>query len=123
MEKVGSVLSVLGMLALMLAVFAGAYYVSRFMGRQYRRQGTAGRSIEILDQALLGKDGQLVLVRVKSKVYLVAAGPNGASKIDELDAADFPKTSSDSGSVPPSFLQVLKDAVHKQDGSSGGGAL
>jgi flagellar biogenesis protein FliO len=121
MEVVWSVLSMLGMLAIMIAIFAGAYYVTRFVGGRYVQPGSAGKRIRVLDQAITGKEERLLLVKVAEKVYLIASGPAGTQKLDELDPALFPEESAPQAENAPPFLHVLSEAVRRQHSGTAGG--
>ena len=122
MEMFWSVLSMLGMLALMVAIFAGAYYVTRYFGGRYGAPGVSGGKIRVLEQAATGKEERLLIVRVADKVYLLASGPAGTTKLDELDPALFPEEAAQPAPGAENFLQVLSDAIRKQHGGTGGDA-
>ncbi|MCI2047888.1 MAG: flagellar biosynthetic protein FliO [Faecalibacterium sp.] len=121
MEMLWAVLSMLGMIALMIAIFAGAYYVTRFLGSRYGAPGVSGGKIRVLDQAATGKEERLLIVRVADKVYLLAAGPAGTTKLDELDPALFPDTPVQPAAGADNFLQVLQTAIHRQHSGTAGG--
>lgn len=113
-EELNTVLSMAGTLILMVAVFAGAYFASKWFAKKYNPSGgTAAGNIEVLDRTALGKDQYLILVRVAGRVYLLGVASQQITKIEELDPENLrfqentPKTAMDFGAM-------LKEAFGKQ---------
>lgn len=71
-----------------VAVIAGAYYVTYFFGSRAARVQSA-REIKILDRFSLSKDKAFYLVRVKGKVYFIAMAHQSAALIDTFDGSEF----------------------------------
>ncbi len=121
MEVLWSALSVLGMLLVMVAIFAGAYWFTKKFGGQYAQYGASGRRIQILDQAATGRDQRLLLVRVADKVYLLSAGGTAVTKLDEYDGMLFPEDSEPQQPQSESFLHVLERAARGLKDTATGG--
>jgi flagellar biogenesis protein FliO len=71
-----------------VAVIAGAYYVTYFLGSRAARVQSA-REIKILDRFSLSKDKAFYLVQVKGKVYFIAMAHQSAALIDTFDGSEF----------------------------------
>lgn len=85
-------LSMIGTLLLMVAVFVGAYYASRYIGKKYQPNGSGG-NLHVLDRLSLGREQTLLLVRVGSKVLLLGCTGKSVEKLDELDPSEFEEES------------------------------
>lgn len=79
------VLSVVGTLALMIAVFAGAYYFSKYFGKRYGTRSGPTKNLSILEGQSVGKDGALLIVKVAGRAFLVGATPREFTFLSELD--------------------------------------
>ena len=55
-QGVLTVLQGIGTLVLMLAVFVGAYYFSKFLSKKYQPKYGDARNIEIIERMAVGKD-------------------------------------------------------------------
>lgn len=110
------VLTGVGTLALMVLVFAGAYWASRFLAARY--QGTSGKvgSLRVLEQTVLGKDSKLMLVQVDEKVYLLGVGAQSVTLLDSFPAQERPPLQPPG--APPSFRDVLRNIREKGGGAS-----
>lgn len=82
------VLSVVGTLALMIAVFAGAYYFSKYFGKRYGTRGGPAKNLSVFECQNVGKDGALLIVKAAGRAFLVGATPREFTFLSELD----PKT-------------------------------
>lgn len=116
MDQIMPVLSAAGTLLLVLAIFAGAYYVSKLVGRRYQKiSPVSGRNIEILERMPLGKDQYLLVAKTAGKTYLLGVTANHIEKIDELDAAQILAPPEQNSAAVPDFLHILKKAVGKEN--------
>jgi flagellar biosynthetic protein FliO len=88
-EGVNLALSLLGMLLLLLLIFAGAYFTTRFIGGRYQGRMGAGKNAEILERVPLGRDGSLLIVRAGGKVLLLGVTSHHIDRLAELDEAPF----------------------------------
>lgn len=115
MDELMAILSMIGTLILMIGVFVGAYFVSKWVAKKYSPTGGSSMgNIEILDRSSLGKDQHLVLVRSGGKVLLLGVTAHNIQKIDELD----PETITINDAPVPAkvdFVNVLKDAFQKRN--------
>ena len=109
------VLSLLGMLLVIGAVLALAYWCTRFIGRQGlpgmpRTGSQAAENMALLWQHNVGKNERLVLVRVHSRCLLL--GVTGGSirvltELSEEEAKEWLAQAPPEGSAP-NFAQVLR---------------
>ena len=112
-QTVESILVGIGTIVLMLAVFVGAYYFSKFFAKQYQPKiGGKERNIEIIERMPVGKDQTLALVKVSDKVFLLAFTAQSVTKIEEMDASLFPENSEASGAGETSFTTFFTDAYN-----------
>ena len=85
-----TILTGIGTVVLMLAVFVGAYYFSKFISKKYQPKYGSAKNIEIIERMVVGKDQSLALVKVLDKVFLLAFTAQSVTKIEEMDASLFP---------------------------------
>lgn len=82
------ILSVIGLLAVVLLVLAGAYAFTRWAGKNLGGSFGAGlaggRRLEVLDRAGLGKDQTLLVVRAGQRYLLLGSTPAGVTLLAEL---------------------------------------
>ena len=83
------VLSAIGLLAVVLLVLAGAYFFTRWAGKNLGGSGFfagvgGGRRLEVLDRAGLGKDQALLVVRAGQRYLLLGSTPTGVTLLAEL---------------------------------------
>ncbi|MBR2877046.1 MAG: flagellar biosynthetic protein FliO [Clostridia bacterium] len=110
-QGVLTVLQGIGTLVLMLAVFVGAYYFSKFLSKKYQPKYGDARNIEIIERMAVGKDQSLALAKVSDKVFLLAFTAHSVTKIEEMDASLFPeKNISQAGET--SFMTFFTDAYN-----------
>ena len=106
-----ALVSTIGTLVLMIAVFVGAYYTSKVVGTKYQGSKINGKSnIDIIERKAIGKDQAIVIVKVCDKVVLLGVTHDNIQKIDTLDPEAF------LGYEPPEparFTNILKDAINK----------
>ena len=112
-QTVESILVGIGTIVLMLAVFVGAYYFSKFFAKQYQPKiGGKERNIEIIERMAVGKDQSLALVRVSDKVFLLAFTAQSVTKIEEMDASLFPAKTETFKVEETSFMTFFTDAYN-----------
>lgn len=109
------ILTSVGMLVLMVLVFVGAYWASRFLAARY--QGTSGRpgAMRVLEHVPLGKDSKLALVQVQNTIYLLGVGAEQITLLDSFPAEDW-KAAPQPDSAIPSFRDVLRTMREKGGG-------
>ena len=81
------ILSLLGLLAVVVLVLAGAYAFTRWAGKNLSG-GFAGvggaRRIQVLDRAGLGREQSLLVVRAGERYLLLGSSPAGLTLLAEL---------------------------------------
>ena len=112
------VLSIVGTLALMIAVFVGAYYFLKYFGQHYRTRYGATKNLSILESQSVGKDGALLIVEAAGRAFLVGATPREFTLLSELDPETL--TTPDSSESPKTdfsaaFKTALRGFGKKQD--------
>ncbi len=110
------ILSVIFMLLLIIAVFVGAYFTSKFVGGKYQSSVTKGKSkIEIIERKNIGKDQFLLLVKIEDKTMFLGATPQNINKIDDVELTQTQEDldSEQKSITPPKFVDVLKDMINK----------
>ena len=110
-ERLIAIGSMIGLLILMVLIFAAAYAVTRFLGRQYAVQTSPARAIKVIDKLVLGKDSFLLIVEAGEKTLLLGAGPQRISTLAELDGEmidSLPPAESASG-----FFDMLTSRINR----------
>lgn len=114
LETITAIGSVIVTLLLMMAVFVGAYYFSKFVANGY--QGNTGANslgnIEIIERRMIGKDQSLLVVKIEDKFWLISATPHNINKIDVLEGEAFTKTPT-TPTTPPNFFTILTNIRNK----------
>lgn len=111
-QGVLTVLQGIGTLVLMLAVFVGAYYFSKFLSKKYQPKYGDARNIEIIERMAVGKDQSLALVKVSDKVFLLAFTAQSVTKIEEMDASLFPENTVVQNAGENNFMTFFTDAYN-----------
>ncbi len=112
-QTVETILVGIGTIVLMLAVFVGAYYFSKFFAKQYQPKiGGKLKNIEIIERMAVGKDQSLALVRVSDKVFLLAFTAQSVTKIEEMDASLFPENTVVQNTGENNFMTFFTDAYN-----------
>ncbi|MEL7608368.1 MAG: flagellar biosynthetic protein FliO [Bacillota bacterium] len=101
--------STLLLIALLLLVFVGAYYATKVLSGR-TKSSMRGGYMRIKDSMLLGRDKQLILLEVGSKVYLLgisgqSVGLVGTLEKDELTPLAEQK---ETGSAFSGFREILQ---------------
>lgn len=114
-EEFQLALSMIGTLLLMVAIFVGAFFVSKWVAKRYQAPGSSGfqGNMEVLERVVVGKDQCLLLVKVTGRVFLLGVTPHQIEKIEEMDPDAIVKKESGPG-MKTDFLSVFKDAFQKQ---------
>lgn len=110
MEELKTILTAVGMLLMMVAIFAGAYWVPKLIAKNYRGSGTLPDKLRIISKVPLGKDQSLIVVRAADRLFLLGATSHDISLITELDPADFPLATPEAPTITGAdFSSVLKN--------------
>ncbi len=107
-----TILTGIGTVVLMLAVFVGAYYFSKFISKKYQPKYGSAKNIEIIERMVVGKDQSLALVKVLDKVFLLAFTAQSVTKIEEMDASLFPVNTDIEKMGDTSFMSIFTDAYN-----------
>lgn len=87
MKNWPEVLSVLGLLAVVLLVLAGAYLFTRWAGQNLGGgllSARSGSRLQVLDRAAVGRDQNLLVVRAGQRYLLLGSTPAGLTLLAEL---------------------------------------
>ena len=113
------VLQVIGTIVLMIAVFAAAYLVSKYVGKHYKPHYGFSKNISIIDSTAVGKDRSLLLVKVGEKAFLIGSTPHELTFLSELSADQFTAESDTEQALPKDFIStfrgVLKSRLKRPD--------
>ena len=110
-EALATLGSVVGLIVMMVLIFAAAYYVSKFMGKQYSTQQSSSGELRVIDKLSLGRDHYLLIVEAGEKVLLLGVSPQQIDNLTELDSeafADAPQVSEGTD-----FFSLLKNRMMK----------
>ena len=87
MEYWSQILSVLGLLAVILLVLAGAWFFTRWAGQNFGGSGLlirSGSRLRVLDRVMLGRDQALLVVKAGQRYLLLGSTPAGVTLLAEL---------------------------------------
>ena len=107
-----TILTGIGTIVLMLLVFVGAYYFSKFVSKKYQPKYGNARNIEIIERMTVGKDQSLALVKVSDRVFLLAFTAQSVTKIEEMDASLFPVNKDIEKTGEQNFMSIFTDAYN-----------
>ena len=79
-----SFLSLAGAVLTVGCILLLAYWCSRLMGKTYMK-ATSGRNLKILEQVRIGADKQILLVRLRSHMYLIGVTQAGIQMLEKLE--------------------------------------
>ena len=114
------ILSVIGLLAVVLLVLAGAYAFTRWAGRSLGGGLMAGlgggRRLQVLDRAGLGKDQTLLVVRAGQRYLLLGSTPAGLTLLAELSQEEAQELYAPSPGqpAPPTFGEALRTVLKQK---------
>lgn len=107
-----TILTGIGTIVLMILVFVGAFYFTKFVSKKYQPKYGNARNIEIIERMAVGKDQSLALVKVSDRVFLLAFTAHGVTKIEEMDASLFPVNKDVEKTGELSFTSIFTDAYN-----------
>lgn len=116
-----TVLSMIGTLVLLVAIFFGAYWFSKKMGQRYQVAQSSGKNgVELLVRQMLGKDEMLLIIRTGGRVFLLGVTPQHIELLRELDPEKY-KDMSPAAASPANdnFLQIMKGLIRKKPWEKG----
>ncbi|MEG1166172.1 MAG: flagellar biosynthetic protein FliO [Oscillospiraceae bacterium] len=109
------VVSIIGTILLMVAVFVGAYFVSKFVGKRYQPRYGFQKNIKILETTPIGKDRALMLVKAGEKVFLLGSTHSQFSLLSELDPQAFTETPEREPIIKKDFVSAMRDAIKNRN--------
>lgn len=104
-------LSIIGTIVLMIAVFAAAYFVSKYVGKHYRPNYGSSKNITVLESTVIGKDRSLLLVKVGEKAFLIGSTPNEFTFLSELSFDQFASDSETEQALPNDFITTFRSVI------------
>ena len=111
MDGWSEVLSIIGTIVLMIAVFAAAYYVSKYVGKHYKPNYGLSKNITVIDSTSIGKDKSLLLVKVQEKAFLIGSTTNEFTLLSEFDAEQFAVNSGTEEVPQKDFISTFRDVI------------
>lgn len=79
------IMSTIGTILLMVAVFVGAYFVSKYVGKHYQPHNGSSGNISVIESQSVGKDRALIIVKTADRAFLIGTTPREFTLISELD--------------------------------------
>ncbi len=114
-QELETIISVTVTLLLIVLIFVGSHYATKFIGSKYQSNTLSGKSkIKIIERATITREQSLLIVKVDGKVLLLGCGNNGVNKIEELNADNFSDEVFEI-KEKKSFVDVLKDNMTKRN--------
>jgi len=110
----GPILSLIGMLAVVVAILFAAHFVTKWIALRGAPHMTAVRGDErlrVLGRITLGRDGQAVVLQMGERCLLLGVTPTSITLIRELDEEETVRWTSGETQetiAPPSFLEALQ---------------
>ena len=108
-----SLLSLLGMVAVLLLVLGACWLFTRWAGT-----GLAGRfgvpadrrQMKVVERLAVGRDQALLVVQLAGRTFLIGSSPSGFSLLAELTEEELSAPSSDGvPPEPPDFRALLRN--------------
>ncbi|MCL2166610.1 MAG: flagellar biosynthetic protein FliO [Clostridiales bacterium] len=105
--------SMIGFFLLMILIFAGAYYATRWMGRHYATSSSSSQEMRVVDKLALSREQYLIIVETGGKALLLGVSSQRIETLAELDSGTF-------SDLPPvqentDFFSMLKNRMKKPD--------
>lgn len=118
------IFSLLGMLLVVAAVLALAYFVTRYLGGRgmgLPSGGPRGAHMRVVDQLPLGREQRLALVRVGGRWLLLGVSPGAIQLLAELSEEEAALWQSepgpgqtDGGTPLPSFREAFLESLRRK---------
>ena len=106
-----SIWGTIGVVLAMVAVIAGAYYFTLFIGKRAAGTGGKSRIIRVIDRHVFSKDRQIVLINVGEKTYLIGITNQEIRILDESVALPREVLDNTGQNMTPNFTGVLARAA------------
>ena len=111
MNDWSEILSIIGTIVLMIAVFAAAYVVSKYVGKRYKANYGVSKHITVIESTIIGKDRSLLIVKAGEKAFLIGSTPNEFTLLSELDAQQFAADSEALALAQKDFISTFRDVI------------
>lgn len=105
------ILSIIGTIVLMIAVFAAAYFVSKYVGKHYKPNNSVSKHINVIDSTTVGKDRSILIVKVGEKAFLIGSTSNELTLLSEIDAEQFVADSKIMEPAQKDFISTFRDVI------------
>ena len=105
------VFSIIGTIVLMIAVFAAAYFVSKYVGKRYKSNYGSSKHITVIDSTIIGKDRSLLIVKAGEQAFLIGSAPNEFTLISEIDAQQFAVDPEIKEPAQKDFVSTFRDVI------------
>ena len=105
------IISMIGTIVLMIGVFVAAYYVSKFVGKNYKPRYGFSRKVTVIDSTNIGKDRSLLVVKAAGKVLLIGSTAHEFTLLSELDAEQFTDTPETPEPLKKDFVSTFRDVL------------
>ncbi len=105
------IVSMIGTVVLMIGVFVAAYYVSKFVGKNYKPRYGFSKAITVIDSTNIGKDRSLLVVKAAGKVLLIGSTAHEITLLSELDADQFTEAQEAQDPLKKDFVSTFRDVL------------
>lgn len=94
-------------IAAVILILVLAWWWSRFLGRKMSASAV-GRYMKVIDSVMIGRDRQLLLVRIKDETFLIGVSQQQVSFMTKV-SGDFEDEAPDAGRTAPGmpFMDAL----------------
>lgn len=119
----GDFFAVFGTLVLIVAVFVGAYWFTKFLAKRNRfKQVGSSKKIKILEQMAVGPDRMLLVVKTGEKVMMLGVTAQQVTLIKEFEDGEFPEDPTrEDDDKPSGFQDILRNSLRTWGFSGGKG--
>ena len=109
----GDFFAVFGTLILIVLIFVGAYWFTRFLAKRNRfKQLGSSKQIKVLEQMAVGPDRMLLVVKTAGKVMMLGVTSQQVTLIKEFEEGEFPeRPMGDDDNQPSGFQDILRNSL------------
>jgi len=104
----GGVISMTGTVLTTVCVLALAYWCSRLLGKNWVRN-SAGSHLKVIERLSVGKDSQLMLVKLETHVYLIGVSNAGIQMLTEAEGELEEAPGQSAAGTNANFAQLIKN--------------
>lgn len=110
--------SLAGAVFAIFCVLVLAYWSSRFLGKNFAK-AASGKNMKVLEQIRIGADKQMILLKLKSQVYLIGVSPAGIQLLSQMED-DFSEEELEIQEETPCFKTIMEQYAKLQHKRKGG---